>query len=95
LYRAPSGTTDILPEEQAYRRYVEQKAVYICQLWNLRGVTLSNVRERIPKVRQLCPPGEPDYSATTDIEKDIQTNIDVLNQGKATSAEQQTKSDSS
>jgi len=32
LYRAPRGTTDILPEEQAYWRYVEQKAVSVCQL---------------------------------------------------------------
>ena len=63
--------------------------------WKPKGITLSEVRERMAKVKQLCPPGEPDYSATTDIEKDIQTNIDVLNQGKATSAEQQTKSDSS
>ncbi|MBM4432606.1 MAG: histidine--tRNA ligase, partial [Chloroflexi bacterium] len=32
MYRAPRGTTDILPEEQAYWRYVEQKAVSVCQL---------------------------------------------------------------
>lgn len=32
MYRAPRGTTDILPKEQAYWRYVEQKAVGICQL---------------------------------------------------------------
>jgi len=33
LYRAPRGTTDILPPEQPYWRYVQQKAVDICQLY--------------------------------------------------------------
>ncbi|MFC1860330.1 histidine--tRNA ligase [Chloroflexota bacterium] len=32
MYQAPRGTSDILPEEQAYWRYVEQKAVDACQL---------------------------------------------------------------
>ena len=32
MYQAPRGTKDILPEEQAYWRYVEQKAAEICQL---------------------------------------------------------------
>jgi len=33
LYRAPRGTSDILPQEQAYWRYVEQKVANICQLY--------------------------------------------------------------
>jgi len=33
LYRAPRGTSDILPEEQAYWSYVEQKAVRLCELY--------------------------------------------------------------
>jgi len=33
LYRAPRGTSDILPKEQAYWRYIEQKAVKLCQLY--------------------------------------------------------------
>lgn len=33
LYQAPRGTSDILPQEQAYWRYIEQKAVNICQLY--------------------------------------------------------------
>jgi histidyl-tRNA synthetase len=33
LYRAVRGTSDILPEEQAYWRYVEQVAVATCQLY--------------------------------------------------------------
>jgi histidyl-tRNA synthetase len=38
LYHAPRGTTDILPEEQAYWRYVEQKAAYICQLFGYERI---------------------------------------------------------
>ena len=33
MYRAPRGTSDILPQEQAYWRYVEQKVADICQLY--------------------------------------------------------------
>jgi len=33
LYQAPRGTSDILPEEQAYWRYVERKAVGISHLY--------------------------------------------------------------
>ncbi len=33
MYQAPRGTTDILPQEQAYWRYIEQKAAYICRLY--------------------------------------------------------------
>ena len=38
LYRAPRGTTDILPEEQVYWRYIEQKAAYICQLYGYERI---------------------------------------------------------
>ncbi len=38
MYRAPRGTTDILPKEQAYRRYIEQKAVAICQLYGYERI---------------------------------------------------------
>jgi len=33
LYKAPRGTSDILPQEQAYWKYVEQKAAFLCQLY--------------------------------------------------------------
>ena len=33
MYRAPRGTSDILPEEQADWRYLEQKVVNACQLY--------------------------------------------------------------
>jgi histidyl-tRNA synthetase len=38
LYHAPRGTTDILPQEQAYWRYVEQKAAHICQLYGYQRI---------------------------------------------------------
>jgi len=38
LYQAPRGTSDILPEEQAYWRYVEQKAVNVCQLYGYQRI---------------------------------------------------------
>ncbi|MFH1663016.1 MAG: histidine--tRNA ligase [Chloroflexota bacterium] len=33
MYQAPRGTLDILPAEQAYRHYIEQKAAQACQLY--------------------------------------------------------------
>ena len=38
LYQAPRGTTDILPEEQAYWRYIEQKAAEICRLYGYQRI---------------------------------------------------------
>jgi histidyl-tRNA synthetase len=38
LYSAPRGTTDILPEEQSYWRYIEQKAAHICQLYGYKRI---------------------------------------------------------
>ncbi len=38
LYRAPRGTSDILPQEQAYWRYVEQKAANVCQLYGYERI---------------------------------------------------------
>ena len=40
MYRAPRGTSDILPQEQAYWRYVEQKAALICQLYGYQRIDL-------------------------------------------------------
>jgi histidyl-tRNA synthetase len=33
LYKAPRGTADILPEEQVYWRYVEDRAIALCRLY--------------------------------------------------------------
>ncbi len=38
MYQAPRGTSDILPQEQAYWRYVEQKAVNACQLYGYQRI---------------------------------------------------------
>jgi len=38
LYKAPRGTSDILPQEQDYWRYVEQKAVSLCQLYGYERI---------------------------------------------------------
>ncbi len=38
MYRAPRGTSDTMPEEQAYWRYVEQKVVNICQLYGYERI---------------------------------------------------------
>jgi histidyl-tRNA synthetase len=38
VYQAPRGTEDILPEEQAYWRYIEQKAACICQLYGYERI---------------------------------------------------------
>jgi len=40
LYRAPRGTTDILPKEQPFWRYVEQKAAEICRLYGYERIDL-------------------------------------------------------
>lgn len=38
MYRAPRGTSDILPAEQAYWRYVEGKVVELCQLYGYERI---------------------------------------------------------
>ena len=38
MFQAPRGTQDILPEEQAYRRYIEQKAAGIAQLYGYERI---------------------------------------------------------
>ncbi len=47
MYQAPRGTSDILPEEQACWRYIEQKVAYICQLYGYERIdapTFENTR---------------------------------------------------
>lgn len=38
MYQAPRGTSDILPQEQSYWRYVEQKAVNTCHLYGYERI---------------------------------------------------------
>jgi len=40
LYRAPRGTYDILPQEQAYWRHIEHKIYRICQLYGYQRIDL-------------------------------------------------------
>ncbi|MEA3253930.1 MAG: histidine--tRNA ligase [Chloroflexota bacterium] len=39
LYKAPRGTADILPQEQACWKYVEQKAAALCQLYGYQQLS--------------------------------------------------------
>jgi len=39
LYKAVRGTSDILPQEQAYWKYVEEKAACLCQLYGYQPLT--------------------------------------------------------
>ncbi|MFH1652062.1 MAG: histidine--tRNA ligase [Chloroflexota bacterium] len=38
MFKAPRGTSDILPEEQPYWRYVEQQAARLCQLYGFARI---------------------------------------------------------
>ncbi|MFC1987284.1 histidine--tRNA ligase [Chloroflexota bacterium] len=40
MYQAPRGTSDILPQEQVYWRYVEQKAADACQLYGYERIDI-------------------------------------------------------
>ena len=40
MYQAPRGTSDILPQEQAYWRYLEQKAANVCQLYGYERIDI-------------------------------------------------------
>jgi len=39
LYKAPRGTFDILPQEHAYWKYVEEKATSLCQLYGYQPLS--------------------------------------------------------
>lgn len=39
LYKAPRGTSDILPVEQAYWKYVEEKAASLCLLYSYQPIS--------------------------------------------------------
>ncbi len=40
MYQAPRGTSDILPEEQKYWRYVEQHILNVCQLYGYERIDI-------------------------------------------------------
>jgi histidyl-tRNA synthetase len=39
LYKAPRGTSDILPSEQPYWKYVKETAVFLCQLYGYQPLS--------------------------------------------------------
>jgi len=39
LYKAPRGTSDILPEDYAYWKYIEEKAAFLCHLYGYRPLS--------------------------------------------------------
>ena len=39
MHKAPRGTFDVLPEEYAYWKYVEEKATYLCQLYGYQPLS--------------------------------------------------------
>ncbi len=39
MYKAPRGTSDILPQEHAYWKYVEEKAAFLCQLYGYQALS--------------------------------------------------------
>ncbi len=39
MYKAPRGTFDILPQEQAYWKYVEGKVAFLCQLYGYQPLS--------------------------------------------------------
>lgn len=55
MYRAPRGTSDILPEEQPYWRYVEQKAVSLCQLYGYERIDAPVFEEAGLFIRTVGP----------------------------------------
>jgi histidyl-tRNA synthetase len=39
LYKAPRGTSDILPEEYVYWKYIEEKVAFLCQLYGYQPLS--------------------------------------------------------
>ncbi len=69
MYRAPRGTTDILPEEQRHWRYLEEKAAALCQLYGYERIDSPDFEETGLFVRSV--------GAGTDIvEKEMYTFTD-------------------
>jgi len=39
LYKAPRGTVDILPQEQVYWKYIEERVTFLCQLYGYQPIS--------------------------------------------------------
>ena len=68
-----------------------ERALDIAYPYKADGYTLSEIKERIPKVKPLCPPGDPELTVIPDIEKDIQGGIDSLGQEESALAQEEPK----
>jgi histidyl-tRNA synthetase len=53
LYRAPRGTSDILPQEQPYWRFVEQRVASICQLFGYKRIDVPTFEDTGLFVRSI------------------------------------------
>jgi histidyl-tRNA synthetase len=69
LFRAPRGTSDILPAEQPYWRFVEQKAVAICQLYGYQRIDTPTFEDTFLFARGVG-------DATDIVDKEMYTFVD-------------------
>jgi histidyl-tRNA synthetase len=80
LYKAPRGTSDILPQEQGYWEYVEEKATTLCQLYGYQ-------RLDTPVFEDLQLFNRSEASGTDVIDKEMYTLEDKSGQKLALRAE--------
>jgi len=66
VYKAPRGTSDILPQEQGYWRYIEEKASSLCQLYGYERIDTPVFEDARLFVRTIGP-------ATDIVEKETYT----------------------
>jgi len=55
LYKAPRGTSDILPQEQGYWRYIEDKASSLCQLYGYERIDTPAFEDAHLFIRTIGP----------------------------------------
>jgi len=55
LYQAPRGTSDILPREQGYFRYIEGRASELCQLYGYERIDTPCFEDARLFVRTIGP----------------------------------------
>ncbi len=55
MYRAPRGTSDILPGEQGYFRYIEERAASLCQLYGYERIDTPVFEDARLFVRTIGP----------------------------------------
>ncbi|MCJ7808282.1 MAG: histidine--tRNA ligase, partial [Dehalococcoidia bacterium] len=55
MYKAPRGTTDILPAEQGYFRYIEERAADICQCYGYKRIDTPLFEDSRLFVRTIGP----------------------------------------